>query len=115
MIPADRREQADALVELIRAVAVEVVRDELAVLAPPPREWLTLADAADYLSISQRTLERLIAKGEIRSAPVERRRIVKRDWLDEYATAREEVARTTPQRRRRARQYGVPTTPNGGL
>jgi excisionase family DNA binding protein len=88
-----------ALVELIRAI----VREELAAApasAPPPQEWFSVKEAAEYLRISKRMLERLVASGEVRSTTAGRRRIVRREWLDEYAAAGEEVAPTTPPRRR---------------
>src|SRR4051812_41128830 len=105
---------ADVLVEGLRDLVREIAREEIAVVTvqpKPEREWLTVAEAADYLRVSSRTMERLIQRGEVRSASVERRRIVRKNWLDEYATAREGVAPTTPPRRRDRREYAVPTTP----
>jgi len=99
------------LADLMRAI----VDERLAALdAPPEREWLTRDEAADHLRLSERTLDRLVARGEVRSALIEGRRIFRREWLDEFAAAREEVAPTTPPRRRKPVPYAVPTTPNGG-
>jgi excisionase family DNA binding protein len=65
--------------------------------------WLTLDEGADYMRTSRRTLERLIKRGSIRSASFARSRLVHRDELDAYlrATTGEDVAPTTPPRRRR--------------
>jgi excisionase family DNA binding protein len=49
--------------------------------------WLSLRDAAEYLAVSERTLERAIAKGRLRSSALGRRRILHRDDLDAYARA----------------------------
>ena len=49
--------------------------------------WLSLADSAAYLSVSERTLERAIARGRLRTSTVGRRRLVHRDDLDAYARA----------------------------
>jgi excisionase family DNA binding protein len=93
-----------ALEEFVRAV----VREELAAAAPEPappaQEWFTVGEAADYLRFSRRTLERLVAGGEVRSSTVGRCRIVGREWLDEYATAREEAEPTASPRRRESLQ-----------
>jgi excisionase family DNA binding protein len=90
------------LVEAIAERAAELVLERLA-----EREqgspWLALDEATGYLPLSRRTLERLIAKGRIRSTTIGRRRLLHRDDLDALARAAtgEEVAPTTPPRRRR--------------
>jgi excisionase family DNA binding protein len=56
--------------------------------------WLALEEAAAYLRVSERTIERLIAKGRLRSSTIGRRRLVRRDDLDKYAGAGEETAPT---------------------
>jgi excisionase family DNA binding protein len=62
--------------------------------------WLALDEAADYLRVSIRTLERLIRQGRIASTTIGRRRLVHRSALDAYATSGEEIAPATPPRRR---------------
>lgn len=62
--------------------------------------WLSVAEAAAYLRVSERTIERLIRRRRLPSTTLGRRRLVHRDDLD--AAAREDVAPTTPPRRRRA-------------
>lgn len=64
--------------------------------------WLSLDEAADYLRVSPRTLERQLARGRVRSTAIGRRRLVHRDDLDELAKAatREDVTPATPPRRR---------------
>ncbi len=63
--------------------------------------WLSVDEAATYLGVSPRTLERRIASGKVRSSEIGRRRLLNRDDLDKLATAREDVAPTTPPRRRK--------------
>jgi excisionase family DNA binding protein len=65
--------------------------------------WLSIDEAAAYLRVSPRTLERRIAKGRVRSTSIGRRRLLHRDDLDELvrAATRKETARTAPPRRRR--------------
>ena len=92
------------LVEAIERCVDERVRAALAEhrdRSDPP--WLTIAEAADYLRVSERTVDRLVARRRLRSSTIGRRRLVSRDDLDAYmrATTGEEVAPTTPPRRRR--------------
>jgi excisionase family DNA binding protein len=89
------------------------VREEIASLEPVQPEWRTVPEAADYLRVSRRTLERLVANGDVRSSVVGGRRIVRRAWLDQYATAREEFANRSANRRARP-PYVLPTAPTGG-
>jgi excisionase family DNA binding protein len=93
------------VLEGLEAWLRSVVQDEFAAVLSTqrtePHKWLNVREAAEYLRVSQRTLERLVASGEIRSANVERRRIIRREWLDEYATSGEGG-------------HAVPTTTNGG-
>ena len=64
--------------------------------------WLSLDEAAGYLRVSERTLERRIARGKVRSTSIGRRRLLHRDDLDALAGAatREDVTPATPPRRR---------------
>jgi excisionase family DNA binding protein len=64
--------------------------------------WLSLDEAADYLRVSPRTLERQLARGRVRSTSIGRRRLLNRDDLDELAKAatREDATPATPPRRR---------------
>ena len=62
--------------------------------------WLSEVDAAAYLGVSKRIVQRLVARDRVRSSTIGRRRLLHRDDLDRAAT-REEVAPTTPPRRRR--------------
>ena len=67
--------------------------------------WLTVLEAADYLRVSGRTLERLLERGRVRTSTIGRRRLLHRDELDAYtrATTGEDEAPATPSRRRRER------------
>jgi excisionase family DNA binding protein len=49
--------------------------------------WLSIAAAAKYLGLSERTLERELARGRLRSSTVGRRRLLHRDELDNYVRA----------------------------
>ena len=49
--------------------------------------WLSLDAAAEYTSLSRRTLEREIAKGRLRSPAIGRRRLFHRDELDTFLRA----------------------------
>ena len=64
--------------------------------------WLTVSEAAEYLRTSERTVQRLVKRGRIRTSAVGRRRLLHRDDLDAYmqATTDEVVAPTTTVRRR---------------
>ena len=70
----------------------EFIREEIAAATPPPapaREWFSIVEAGDYLRVSESTVARLVSDGRLRSTTIDRRRIVKRTWLDEFAMARE--------------------------
>jgi excisionase family DNA binding protein len=89
------REDADLRAEL-RAL---LLPDQGTESEPP---WLGIDEAAAYLRVSERTLERRIKKGHLRSTTIGRRRLLHRDDLDALAKAAagEGVAPTTPPRRR---------------
>jgi excisionase family DNA binding protein len=84
MSPGRRPVTADLL------AALEALVDErvAAVLAnrelPENREspWLTLAQSAERLHVSRRTVSRLVARGRIRTCAVGRRVLVHSDDLD---------------------------------
>ena len=46
--------------------------------------WLSIRSAASYVGLSERTLERELARGRLRSSRVGRRRLLHRDDLDAY-------------------------------
>jgi excisionase family DNA binding protein len=46
--------------------------------------WLSVADAAEYLGVSERSVGRLLERGRIRSTCIGRRRLLHRDDLDQY-------------------------------
>ena len=50
--------------------------------------WLTIEEAAARVRVSERTVERAIQKGRIRTSTIGRRRVIHRDDLD--AAARED-------------------------
>jgi excisionase family DNA binding protein len=49
--------------------------------------WLSLDEAAEYVRLSRRTLEREIAKGCLRASAIGSRRLLHRDELDAYLRA----------------------------
>lgn len=44
--------------------------------------WLSIPEAATYLGVCERTVERMIRRGQVRSSTVGRRRLLRRDDLD---------------------------------
>ena len=49
--------------------------------------WLTLAEAAERLRVSERTITRMVGAGRIRTTTLGRRRLVRRDDLDAFLRA----------------------------
>lgn len=93
---------APELVAAFEAFVAERVRAEFDTAARPDAwsPWLSIDEAASYLRVSKRTVERLLADETIPSSRVDRRRIVRRADLDAYtATAGEGEAPTTPSPR----------------
>ena len=90
----------DALEELVADCVAEAID---AAERQPASPWLPITDAADYLGLSERTLERAVARGRLRSSTIGRRRLLHRDDLDAFARGAtgEEIAPTTPPRRSR--------------
>jgi excisionase family DNA binding protein len=64
--------------------------------------WLSIAEGAVYLGISERQLQRALTKGKVTSTTIGRRRILHRDYLDRFARAAtgEDVAPATSPRHR---------------
>jgi len=96
----------ESLAEALRPLVVELVEQELdrrhAEQDDPARSvspWLSIAEAADYLRVSERKLARLIESGRVRSSTIGRRRLLHRDDLDRAATG-EGTAPTVPPRHR---------------
>ena len=84
-------EQVAAIVEQL----AERLRDDPANDNGSP--WKTHPEAATYLRISERTLDRWVKRRGIRSTTIGRRRLYHRDDLD--AAAREETPPSVPPRR----------------
>lgn len=76
---------AEQLAELARALKPLVLAELAAEDVPNGSPWFSLAAAADYLSVSARTLEREIGRGGLRSSTLGRRRLIHRDDLDALA------------------------------
>jgi len=72
----------DALEELV----ADRVAAEIAMGIPngDSSPWFSMPDAAAYVGLSERTLEREIKRGRLRSETVGRRRLIHRDALDVY-------------------------------
>lgn len=64
--------------------------------------WLTLAEAAERLRVSERTVARMVKREQLGTTTVGRRRLVHRDELDTVvnAAAGEGTAPTVPPRHR---------------
>jgi len=63
-------------------------------------EWLDADDVAKILRKAPLTTARMLNAGKIRNAKVGRRRLVRRDWLDQYLESLAEGGRLRPVRRR---------------
>jgi len=72
---------AEQMAELARQVAPLVQLEPKATESP----WLSVTAAAAYLSVSERTIERAIERGRLRSSTLGRRRLLHRDDLDTLA------------------------------
>jgi excisionase family DNA binding protein len=78
---------APELLDVIDEFVAEGLRAALADLTPNGSPWLSLAQAANYLGVSERTVERGLARGRLRSSSIGRRRLLHRDDLDAYVRA----------------------------
>jgi excisionase family DNA binding protein len=87
----------EALLELIDQRVAEA--DPAQADASP---WLSIGEAAPYLKVSERTIEREIERGRLGSTTIGRRRLVHRNNLDALARAAtgEDAAPTTSPRHR---------------
>ena len=72
----------EQLAELARQVAPLVARPEPGGGTEQDSPWLSIAAAAGYLSVSERTIEREIERGRLRSSTLGRRRLLHRNDLD---------------------------------
>jgi excisionase family DNA binding protein len=87
--------------ELVDAI-LELVDERVAAAASVGESgspWMSLKAAAEYLGVSERTVQRLSKRDLVRSETIGRRRLYHRDDLDAAATG-EETAPTAPPRRR---------------
>jgi excisionase family DNA binding protein len=95
---------APGVVDAIEELVSDRVRAALEAHSPnvDASPWFSLEEGADYLRVSPRTLERQLARGGICSTTIGRRRLLRRDDLDELAKAatREDVTPATSPRRR---------------
>jgi excisionase family DNA binding protein len=103
----------EQLAELARQVAPLVLAEITERGGPSP--WLSLADGAAYLGVSERTLERAITRGRLRSSTLGRRRLLHRDDLDALARSgdgegKRQPSHPTPQ----GSKYVVPAIPKEG-
>ena len=92
-------ELVDALEQLVEEQLRKRLENHENEAASP---WMSVQEAADYLRISPRHLERSIRKGRLSSTTLGRRRLLHRDDLNQFARAatREDVTPATPSRRR---------------
>jgi excisionase family DNA binding protein len=91
---------APDVIDALEALVAERVREEIAANGPngDSSPWLTLDEAAEYLTVSVRTIERRIKSGRLRSTTIGRRRLLHRDDLDELAAATREDVIAKPRR-----------------
>lgn len=79
-----RLEVPHEIVEAIARRAAEMMLEQETTNGSP---WYSLSGAAAYLHLSERTLEREISRGRLRSSTIGRRRILHREDLDRFARA----------------------------
>jgi excisionase family DNA binding protein len=80
---------SEALLAELGRLVDERVAAALVTLQPAPTTpWLSVADAARYLGVSERTVTRLLGRARIRSTQLGRRRLLHRDDLDLYLRER---------------------------
>jgi excisionase family DNA binding protein len=94
---------APEVVEALERLADERAQTALVALRDStPSPWLSIQEAAGYLRTSERTIQRLVKRGRLRSTTLGRRRLLHRDDLDTFvrATTGEGTAPTVPPRRR---------------
>ena len=96
--PLDARSRLEAalapeLVTAIEQLVAERVEQALAEQVPAANghgsPWLSVAEAAEYLRTSERTVQRLVKRSRVRSSTIGRRRLLHRDDLDSAATGEE--------------------------
>ena len=92
----------ELVAELERLVDERVERALADRAADSGSPWLTLAEAAERLRVSERTVARLVDRGRLRTTTLGRRRLVHRTDVDALlnAAAGEGTAPTVPPRRR---------------
>jgi len=78
---------APELLDAIDQFIAERVSAALADVTPNGSPWLSVAEAANHLGVSERTVERDLARGRLRSSAIGRRRLLHRDDLDAYVRA----------------------------
>ncbi len=76
---------ADAIDQLVDRRVEEVLAERGRIDNGSP--WLSLRAAAAYCFVSPRTMERMVARGQLRTTTVGRRRLVHRDDLDAFLRA----------------------------
>jgi excisionase family DNA binding protein len=92
-------ELVEALEELVEERVAALTHAQAASGNGSP--WLSVAEAANYLRVSERKVQRLIRAGRVRSTTLGRRRLLHRDDLDALVAATgEESAPTDPSRHR---------------
>jgi excisionase family DNA binding protein len=94
---------APDIVEAIEQLIEEKVRAAVAaIIDGTDSPWLILSEAANYMRVSERQVQRLVRRGCIRPSDATGRRVFHRGDLDAFmrATTGEDVAPTTPPRRR---------------
>lgn len=71
------------VVAAIEALVADRIAEALADLtAGTAPDWLTITEAAEYVRVSERTIERRISEGRLDSTEIGRRRLIRRADLD---------------------------------
>jgi excisionase family DNA binding protein len=79
------------VLEALDAFIAERVAAELGnVVGRDSSPWLSLRAAAEYVCVSQRSVERAVAEGRLRSSTIGRRRVIHRSDLNAFVKAARE-------------------------
>ena len=61
---------------------MQIVQDQLNIDNIPQKPYLNISEAANYLGVSKRTIERLISSGQIRVVRLLRRVLITKETLN---------------------------------
>lgn len=69
-------------VATLKKSPMQIVQDQLNIDTIPQKPYLNISEAANYLGVSKRTVERLISTGQIKVVKLLRRVLITKQTLD---------------------------------